>query len=169
MRIIFLDFDGVLNTEDFLLEQFSARLKNKLPIHTNTIADSYQIKPRLVANLNGILDLTGAKVVVSSTWRDTFNVQELQQILGLKGFDGEIIGVTDSNGVERYHEIQRWIDNEHENNNRVDSFVILDDMTNMNHNMGHLKDHLVKINPEIGLSDLDVLAASCRLIGKQRS
>ncbi len=53
MRIIFLDIDGVLNCKE-------TPNPRKFP---------YIIDSRLLANLNELLRRTGAKVVLSSTWR----------------------------------------------------------------------------------------------------
>jgi hypothetical protein len=53
MRVIFLDIDGVLNCE-------KTPNPRKLP---------YVAEPRLVERLQGLLELTGAMVVLTSTWR----------------------------------------------------------------------------------------------------
>ena len=65
--IIFLDFDGVLNTEKYYCE-----LKSKgLPSD-----DKYGqlFDPEAVANLRKIIDATDARIVVSSSWRDRKSV-----------------------------------------------------------------------------------------------
>ncbi len=53
MKVIFLDIDGVLNSEN-------TRNPRKLP---------YVVEPRLLKRLYGLLRQTRAKVVLSSTWR----------------------------------------------------------------------------------------------------
>ena len=57
MKIIFLDFDGVLNPPNDVIR--------------GTSYDFTETKfgPKAVINLNKILSETGAYIVVSSTWR----------------------------------------------------------------------------------------------------
>ncbi len=60
--IIFLDFDGVLNTEQHQAKLAVDRLPNK---------DAWGplFDPRAVANLRKIIDATDAAIVISSSWR----------------------------------------------------------------------------------------------------
>jgi hypothetical protein len=53
MKVIFLDIDGVLNCE-------TTRNPRNLP---------YVVDPKLLRRFKRLLDRTGAKVVLSSTWR----------------------------------------------------------------------------------------------------
>jgi len=53
MKVIFLDIDGVLNSKN-------TPNPRKLP---------YIVDSRLLARFKRLLDRTGAKVVLSSTWR----------------------------------------------------------------------------------------------------
>ena len=126
MRICFCDFDGVLNSHSF----FNSTENKEGPAGA--------IDPKAVARLNAIIAKTGAKVVISSSWRYGRSVERLQAILEERGFVGEVIDKTadcvymdapnpkDSNFYHAYprcDEIQEWLDRHPE----VKSFVVLDD------------------------------------------
>ena len=106
-KIIFLDIDGVLNSQLFYTSGRASERRIKI---------ENDIDPVSVGFLNTLIKDTGAKVVVSSTWRLGRTIQELQSILEHNGFVGEVIGKTDSLRGEhclRGNEILKWIkDNE---------------------------------------------------------
>ena len=52
------------------------------------------IDPKSINELNRIIIETGAKVVISSTWRKQYNLNELRVLFSKAGFVGEILGVT---------------------------------------------------------------------------
>lgn len=129
-----LDIDGVLNKEDGL---------NGLD----------HIDKDMVANLNKIISSTGAKVVISSTWRCSMSKDQIQNHLNKFGFIGEIIGMTDDNNKSRFAQISDWLDN-----NTVNDFIILDDMGVMDHLL-HISsfkklanNHFFQTNSLIGLT-----------------
>jgi hypothetical protein len=113
MKVIFLDIDGVLNT-------FATRRRNGID----------DIDPSRLEMLHQLVDDTGAKVVLSSTWRTMHTIEDMSQRLRL-----QLIGYTPYlSGSPRGEEIDRWFyDNEH-----VDSFVILDDRNDMEPHRGRL-------------------------------
>jgi hypothetical protein len=104
MRIIFLDFDGVLNSQSF----YETRTEEKK-------AEDYPFRDldnRAVGNLNIICEETSAKVVVTSTWRSGRSPAELQKLLEPVGFKGEIIDKTphlSNDYVLRGNEVLAWI------------------------------------------------------------
>lgn len=75
--------------------------------------------------MNGVPDL---KIVVSSTWRIHYSVDELKvklsELLGIS--PDRIVGKTLRLFQERGHEIKAWIDS-----NDVDKFAIIDDDSDM--------------------------------------
>lgn len=109
MKIIFLDFDGVLVLE----------------------ADFRKAQRRCVEQLNRITNATGAKIVVSSTWRLLHG--DCKDLLKLWGVTGEVIGhtptePTSKGGIIEVHrsrggEIQHWI----LENGFAGDFVVIDD------------------------------------------
>ena len=144
MKIIFLDIDGVLNNAiDSEHHQFHKE-------------GYYFFSKERVGHLNYILGQTGAKIVVSSTWRLGKTVSELQALCKWMGIEGEVIDKTEylkDNYTLRGNEIYKWIeDNEDLLGKRGYDFleyVILDDESDM---LLWLKDHFVNCDGEIGLT-----------------
>jgi hypothetical protein len=83
-KIIFLDFDGVLNTESY----FQTLMQQGVPTHDEfgVLFDSNS-----VAKLAEIINLTNAQIVVSSSWR-YMGVIELQRMWKLRKLPGKIVG-----------------------------------------------------------------------------
>lgn len=86
LPLVFLDFDGVLNTDWHFAE-----LKGKgLPFK-----DKYGplFDPEAVKNLKKIIDDTDAQIVVSSSWR-YMGLEDLQGMWHDRGLPGKIVGIT---------------------------------------------------------------------------
>jgi len=137
MRVIFLDFDGVLNShqsfnfwhnkrdqakwENEMYEDWKGSLKEYLAMEFDPIA------------LNNMEDLIrkvpDLKVVVSSTWRLGETVESLQKILApAKLLSAAVIDVTPRfPGKPRGEEIQDWLNRHPE----VTDYVIIDDDSDM--------------------------------------
>jgi len=121
MKVIFLDIDGVLNVASKNRDEFGQ-------IFTE----------RFVNNLSFIIACTKAKIVISSTWRYRGD-QFLIDLWKNRGLPGEIIGRTigyfnpeyyelfGEKEVVRGEEIKHWL----ENNSNIESYVILDDDSDM--------------------------------------
>lgn len=90
-KIIFLDFDGVLNTEDYQHELLEADKPRE---------DNYGrlFSPVAMDNLYRIVRATGAKIVVISSWKGIHGLDGLRQMWRDRGYKGEIGDVT-HNGV----------------------------------------------------------------------
>jgi len=145
MKFIFLDIDGVLNSRQFIqnLEQ------TKSPLFEDC---NQWIDPNLVNKLNKLIEETGAEVVMSSSWRLDHTKEQLEKLLSVYGFNHQIYSYTpDDWYCERGGEIKSWL-KEYVINNKLDGFVILDDLNNM----GDLISHLVQTDEEYGLQDCDV-------------
>jgi hypothetical protein len=154
--VLFLDFDGVLNS----CEWFNKSRADRQAAGSVMEHEREMIDPEAVARLNRIIEATGCSVVISSTWRKSRTVGELLRILVSRGLDGKhwdnFIGKTpvldsqmDSGlwrAVERGHEIQAWLDKWPEKFQRI---VILDD----DGDMAHLMPHLVLTHGIPGLDD----------------
>jgi hypothetical protein len=138
MKIIFLDFDGVLNSHKWMEANQHLFDAQQIFMHSDVDREA-------VARVDRICKETGAKVVVSSTWRLFNTVERLQEILKNHGFTGEVIGRTAHLGGKRGGEIGKWL-NEH---GPVESFVILDD----DGDMVHLMDRLIQTSFDLGLQD----------------
>lgn len=129
MKVIFLDVDGVLNSEHWY--------KKNHKRHPERCRTDTAIDPRYVRNLRKVVKKTGAKIVLSATCRGVVRKDKthyLHQIL--KKYGLEIYDYTIRLSGERGHEIQDWLD-KHRN---VENIVILDDDSDML----HLTKYLVK-------------------------
>ena len=150
MKVVFLDFDGVLNSSDFLYgsgEPFSS-----------TQADE-KIDPVAVSRLNKITDATGASIVVSSSWRIGKRVADLRGLLKRHGVTGIVVGATPVMGGTRGEQIAKWL-----SGREIEAFAILDDDT---FDMGNLPSgSFVKTTMARGLLDEHVTQAIQILGGK---
>lgn len=105
MRVLFLDIDGVLNSEKY------ARSLAK--------GGMLGIDPEAVRILDEILEATGAKIVLSSTWRLYPDLRA-----DVRKNVGEFIDVTKSlRSGFRGDEIREWLERHPE----VTEYAILDD------------------------------------------
>src|SRR5579863_1418723 len=94
MRVIFLDIDGVLNSEVF---SHKVEAQHKALGHDTSctcLRVENQIDPDAMARLNRLAAATNAKIVISSSWRKLFDEAELHQTLIKHGLVAEIVGAT---------------------------------------------------------------------------
>ncbi|HUU87640.1 MAG TPA: HAD domain-containing protein [Candidatus Glassbacteria bacterium] len=135
MKVLFLDIDGVLNSETFM---------TSLPFCLeDDLRDN--IDSQAVSVLNEIIEKSDSKIVISSTWRKIYPLPKIVEALENKGFkhSNKIIGCTPIYDVGvRGDEIQEWLDHM-----AIDSFAILDDDSDMK----NLKPHLVQTTWKEGL------------------
>ena len=136
-KIIFLDIDGVLNSEKSM-SKIGKEYFEDIP-HKMHIKHLYKI-----------IKATGAIVVISSTWRlGCSNYFMFGYLFYALGFKIEVIGITPRiPGEQRGQEIQKWIKQRNieanRNNsfsdyiNEVGNFIILDDDSDMKGIMDHL-------------------------------
>lgn len=116
MKIAFLDIDGVINSEDYAVYRYETKQFNK---------DQF-IDERAVAFLNYLIDQTEAKVVLSSSWRGSFD--ETLERLKVAGFKYDFFDKTPYlESRHRGSEIQAWIDNYEKDHEPLESYVIIDD------------------------------------------
>lgn len=174
MKILFLDFDGVLNGDrptgvqsdpGFIAAWKARRPPSSFnrPHHPHLSPDpANQLKDLdtgKVALLNRIVAESGCKVVVSSTWRKFFDRAELQWLLEGAGFVGEVIGVTevmtvpnrkfsDYRTVERGEEVAKYI----KDHAPEAIFVVVDD----DYDVGPVKDRWVRTDGHEGLTSVEV-------------
>jgi hypothetical protein len=159
VRVLFLDIDGVLNHVN-TRDQRVPSDEDLLPI---------PIAPECMSRLNRLVVETGAKVVISSSWRKFACWQDLGAALVRHGLVADVIGETpdlvndavwldrwrmregapfEYERMERGWEIREWLAAHHE----VTEFVILDDCSDM----AELRPWLVLTEPLEGLDDPDV-------------
>lgn len=93
MKIIFLDIDGVLNSEKFYEKRHRCYEKG-IPFAVNWPFSD--IDPDSVDILNKVIKATNARIVMSSTWRLGETVDTLTNILHTVGVKGKLVGKTKS-------------------------------------------------------------------------
>ncbi len=171
MKVLFLDFDGVLNNKAFF-EGFKGRF----------VPDEDMIDPQAVGLLQDIIDKTGAKIVISSSWRKGFDLEELQAMLKNKGLvRAEIIGKTPAK-MSLYHrggEIRMWLRDYVDKSDPIEGIVILDDDSDMESLMpwlvqtfwetGLLPEHVGEAERTIGTQPPDIIGANARRRTEERS
>lgn len=146
MKIIFLDYDGVVNNLIFHTVDGEPDFYSQ-PLEEYSGKDYCVNDMQAVAWLNKICREFDCKVVVTSTWRGRSDYKEC---LYRAGFKGDIIGRTTLEGSlagYRGEQIAQWW---HDNNNlqyKGIDFIILDDDTDMEPYM----DHLIKTDTIRGL------------------
>jgi hypothetical protein len=161
VKIVFLDFDGVLNSR-------ASHGKADM-VHPDDVSvrlgmrglDLVHVPP-----LNQILRESGAKIVLSTTWRILYPLERLTALLEWLGVEAPVVGVTPRGAFDpkrglymssvRGLEIQDWLDN----HPGVTDFVILDDSSDM----AHLMPKLIQTDDATGLTQAHV-APALRLLG----
>ncbi|MBA9078308.1 HAD domain-containing protein [Rufibacter quisquiliarum] len=157
MKVVFLDIDGVLNTEVYMRHLFY--------IHENVGVKEYKaikashlyrdefghwFDPMAVDMLKWVIEATGAKIVISSTWRMS-GTEVMKELWKKRELPGEIIGITPNHrrrtgsSLQRGKEIQEWLDLHPE----VTDYVIIDDDADMEPNQ---KDSFVQTDYQYGLT-----------------
>jgi hypothetical protein len=123
MKVVFLDIDGVLNVIPQGHDRYGAIFH-----------------PEFVDNLRRLINETGAKLVISSTWRHS-GVISMKEMWEARNLPGEVVGITpdlrwrvkqdarepNEQDYVRGDEIQAWLDQ----HSQVTNYVILDDDSDM--------------------------------------
>lgn len=86
MKVIILDIDGVLNSNKWYGEKITLDL-------LEAEGDACEFDPEAVSILNRITDTTGAKIIVSSSWRNG-NTEYLRKLFKEVGIKGEVLSET---------------------------------------------------------------------------
>ena len=150
MKVIFLDVDGVLNSEDDLMVY---REKNNI----NHCILYAEVEDRPLKLLKEIVDKTSAKIVVSSSWRIGCERSGQESIFGnslfmklqtrLKEYGMDIYDITPSiTKLQRGDEIKAWM-----SENPVENFIILDDDTDMGEYLN--TEHFINTTYKHGLTE----------------
>jgi hypothetical protein len=149
VKAIFLDIDGVMVTHKHLSRTAHPPLMD--------------FDPDSVKNLKQILEATGAKLVISSTWCRGGSIASAKDLFLPYGLNNYIVGVTPAlRDVVRGDEIQAYLDTVRGTKRQVDEFVILDDDADMGDLMEHLiqTDYFKGIDSEVAAKVIDALGAS---------
>ncbi len=173
MRVLFLDFDGVLNTDRYQAD-----------LHSQALPTSDEFgalfDPDAVASLRAIIDVVpDLKIVIESSWK-AIGLSAMRQMWIARGLPGKVYDITPHidndelllsvdlddpeafsklEGLGKGGEIKAWLDAHGE---EVETYVILDDV---NEFRGDLGDHLVVTDPREGLTNAKAIEAVRRLKG----
>lgn len=102
-RIIFLDFDGVLNTEYY---------QGLLQFQGKQWQDQYGafFDPRAVRQLKRVIDTTDADIVVESSWK-YLGLEAMQELWRVRNLPGRVIDITPSltGNKNKGEEIAAWL------------------------------------------------------------
>ena len=156
MKIIFLDFDGVVTAMN---ETPGSYITNK--------SDTYGSTPICVKRLLNIVNNTNAKIVISSNWRKFAYIGE--QSIWRNSYYGNIsnplpnfIPLLGNSYLEtlppirhltKAYVVEQWL----LQHNNIESFVVLDDMCEQEQytKLDIFKNKYINTNPETGLTDKD--------------
>lgn len=184
MKLIFLDIDGVLNHDDFYRRKFDEGFK--------TVGHDDDICPVSVGFLNRLTDETGAKIVLSSTWRLGLSVPEIQTKFDTWNITGELWGKTrhlnydksylnDLGSVERGKEIAYWLETklnykhtawcktthlEYIQESGLEQYIILDDDTDMLYNQRNHFVHIPQFPVHSGGLDQTIFEQALSILNK---
>lgn len=144
MKLVFLDFDGVLN--DLVTKhQLTDAIRND-----ELLFAAEQLDHDKVMRLNRIIKESGAYVVFTTSWTNGRSFTFLCRVLRFRGFEGFILGAIEHIGrvqekfYERADEIEHWL----KHVPGITSYVILDDFP-----MYQLSERHVRSTSMYGLQD----------------
>lgn len=137
MKIVFLDIDGVVATnnarhdelkryyqEDTIEKVEAAMDKNILPFPRISMF-YWPFDKRVINELYRLKKQTNCEFVLSSSWRKGRTLEELNEMFALKGLRIQLFDKTNTvKDVTRGEEIQSWIRKHYE---QISNYVIIDD------------------------------------------
>lgn len=162
-NILFLDIDGILNTDgtsNFVNRDTGEETHKKDPRRV------YGMDRDLIANLQRLVELTGAEIILSSTWRKPpFGTEKTMAVMRRRDWTGpDFAGETpvhlekfSSTYSQRGAEIDEWIER---NGLPDDHYLVLDD----NLITGDSSMYWIFVNPMRGF-DADYLKEALRHFG----
>jgi hypothetical protein len=166
MKIIFLDIDGVMNCQ----EGFDPKNKNRIkrvPLDgtERSYSEFYGPSKKL---LNDLIETTNAKIVISSTWRNS-GIEFMRKVWESEKMSGEVIDITPNLrglglgkglniNIPRGLEIEEWLrvngysdiywskelQQEYIDKSGIENYLILDDDGDM---LWNQREHFVHIPP----------------------
>lgn len=121
MKIIFLDIDGVLNSN-------ASHHYWKQRGYLTNLEEAKHLCPVAISNLNLLMkENQDLKICLSSAWRKVFGMNETKRVLHLMGFKyiEKLVSQTlqTFGSRPRGHEVQEWL----EDHPGFENFIVLDD------------------------------------------
>jgi hypothetical protein len=144
MVVLFLDIDGVLNSEGYW------------PVRA--LGPASMLDPLNVRALDALVRASGASLVISSTWREFHAPGEIAGFLREAGCEAPVLGATPMlPGAPRAEEIRAWLDAQLQ---PPSAFLILDDQEAP---FEGLEARVLRTSPTRGLVSRDVRRALAML------
>ncbi len=140
MKVVFLDIDGVLNPRQHMNDLYVGWKKG---VAVSRDEFGHLFCPSCVEYFENLLFQTGAKIVISSTWRRS-GLQVMKDLWKVRGLEGEVVDITPSLNTPRGEEIAEWL-----RLNDVDKYVIIDDNSDM---LPEQMSHFVKCENKWGFT-----------------
>lgn len=112
MKVLFLDVDGVLNSADWFRQ-----------MDPTAHGIALELDPKAVRRIQRVIEQTGAKIVLSSTWRKHPFCVAAIEAAGLPIYDHTPDLSLQDRNTPRAHEIRLWLATHPE----VEAFAIVDD------------------------------------------
>lgn len=148
MRVLFLDFDGVLNsTQTDFLSDFDFQQYPFADRAYELNFDSY-----LINVLNKVMGfLPEVKIVISSSWRTHYTLEEIRVKMYLNGFKytTRVVDITPNTKISRGDDIKAYCQSK-----RIEDYCILDDSNDM---LPEQMERFVQTNELIGFNIIDGL------------
>jgi hypothetical protein len=144
MNIIFLDIDGVLNTERFIKYQIEHH-------ECDPYEADFNFDPICMKNLKKLIDKTNSYIVISSSWRTSKRlINEISNNLKLYDINNRFFSST-PNLIDktRGEEIEFWLDCFSDMNL---NYIIIDD----ENDVGKLKNRLVLCDQYYGFTKIEL-------------
>lgn len=139
VKYIFLDFDGVLN-----IEQYQAQLA----IEGKPTKDEYGplFDPKAVARLAKIVEESKAEIFVISSWGEVLGKERIIEMWEKRGLPGKLsaVFIPDENGTSKAQWIRECLDHK-----IFLPYVILDDESVF---LPDQQKHFIKVNPVTGIT-----------------
>lgn len=160
MKLIFLDIDGVFNSETYYKQRKDFTLWD----------ETQEFDPECVKHFNTIIGQTRADIVVSSCWRKG-NLNYLQTLFRMVGICGNVVGETIKLGwncnypgvsIPRGCEIKHYYAKKHDflhyswkdNDSELESYCIIDDSSDM---LYEQRNNFVQTSWLVGLTEEDAV------------
>ena len=170
-KYIFLDFDGVLNTELYHSELVSSGRK---------CSDQYGplFDPVAVGNLKRIVDETEAEIVIISSWKlegvdrmiDLWNARKMPGVLVgctpdcISGMDLLNVNLEDPDAFSHLagkgNEVKQWLKENAPKKADGYRYVILDDVPDF---LPGQEEHYIQVDPGVGITEEDAYKVIERL------
>lgn len=113
MKVLFLDFDGVLNSIQHFIATKDIKVRGASNLNDADLwAMKRDVNPNNMWVLKYIMEkVPDLKIVISSSWRLHYHMESFKELFKIFKLDGErIIDFTPQKlSSERYHEIHLWI------------------------------------------------------------